>query len=88
MSSLLQTYYIKDYLWQNGIYYLLTSCTIMLALDASFSCKMLSHSTGSIILDDWLQKNGAAVNAIDAWLFIREACTLLKAVLNLSSALM
>ena len=55
-------------------------------LDTSPGRKMLSHSTGPIVLDNGMQKKGAAEGTVDAWLVIRTTCILLKAVPELSSA--
>ena len=59
---------------------------MMPTLDTGLGRKMLSHNTSPIAYDNRVQKNSAAENAVNAWLAIRKICTLLKAVLKLSSA--
>ena len=59
--------------------------TVMPTLNTSSSCKVLSHGTSPKVLDNRVQENSAAKDAMDAWLAIGEACTLLKAVPDLSS---
>ena len=71
---------MEDYLWQNGVYCLLTICTVMPTLDTSSNCKVLSHGTSPQVLNNRMQENNLAKDAVDAWLAIGKARALLKAV--------